>query len=516
MADPDPRRQIAYELRAPVSGMGLKDPRSAALFWAIGSILLGILIMALLITGEIRILTLILISLLGLVSLSPRRGIYILTLFLPFMYAIRRWVLTYEEFSRRDPILLFPVIVTVAIFAGVILFDGQRIFHYFRHSPLLKACSLLVGVFVFQMVNPLQGNLLVGLVGGMFFITPALWAFLGLGIDKETVQRLLRIVTVIGTITAIYGIYQHFFGLSDVENYEVKAKGFYKAFGLHSNVRVMSTFASLVDFSRYLTISGFLAFAWFWRQKRGLLMLGIVALHLFALLFTASRTSYLVLFFSCAMLMVISGTNVRAIAVRGLAIVLAAVVLYGVLYQYDPHVVYNQQFSTNPYVVHTVSGITHPTEEGSFKTRLKAWTKVTVTTFTTNMAGHGLGSTVTSATGKFEGGEFYEVDSYFFELFWGSGLPAPVLFIVIGTMSLRGLVKLRLVRPEEYLYKVCFGLMCGAFLSSVFGISLRDTISGPLGWLLIGWTARELVASREVALAGVAAAATTGPAAVSA
>lgn len=499
MADPIPKKTVPYELRAPVSGMGLRDPRSAALFWGLGSILLGILIMVLVVRGEIRVLTLLMLGLLGLASLSPRRGIYILTIFLPFMYFIRRSVLTFEDFSRRDPILLFPAVVTAAMFIGVIVFNGSSIFYYIRRSPLLKACSLLLGIFAVQMLNPLQGNLLIGLAGGMFFIPPVLWFFLGLGIDKETINRLLRMVMVIGTLTAIYGIYQHFFGLSDVEMYEIKAKGFYKAMGANSNVRVMSTFASLVDFSRYLTISGFLAFAWFWRQKRAVFMLGVVALHLFALLFTASRTSYLVIFFSSAMLIVVTGTNARAIVLRGLAVLMVVVVLYGVLYQYDPRVMYNQQFSANPFIVHTMSGITHPTEEGSFLGRMSQWTHIVTTTLTRNMVGHGLGTTATSVSGKFEGGEFLEVDSYFFELFWGSGLAAPIVLIVIGSLLLRGLIGMHLLQPDEYLFKICFGLMCGVFLSSVFGITLRDSISGPLAWLLIGWAAVEMVSMKDAA-----------------
>jgi hypothetical protein len=35
--------------------------------------------------------------------------------------------------------------------------------------------------------------------------------------------------------------------------------------------------------------------------------------------------------------------------------------------------------------------------------------------------------------------------------------------------------------------------VAGFFLSSVFGASIRDSISGPLAWLLIGWIAKESV-----------------------
>src|SRR5262245_8161309 len=141
MADPTPKESGHYGLRAPVSGMGLRDPRSAALVWAIGSILLGIMIMFLLIRGEIRMLTLLMLGLLGLAALAPKRGIYILMLFLPFMYFLRRSVLTFEEFSRRDPILLFPAIVTAAMFMGVVLLD--------RKSTRLNSSHLGISYAVF-------------------------------------------------------------------------------------------------------------------------------------------------------------------------------------------------------------------------------------------------------------------------------------------------------------------------------------------------------------------------------
>jgi len=35
--------------------------------------------------------------------------------------------------------------------------------------------------------------------------------------------------------------------------------------------------------------------------------------------------------------------------------------------------------------------------------------------------------------------------------------------------------------------------MAGFLLGSVFALAMRDTITGPVAWLLIGWTARQQV-----------------------
>ncbi|HET9480227.1 MAG TPA: hypothetical protein VFP98_00590, partial [Candidatus Polarisedimenticolia bacterium] len=109
--------------------------------------------------------------------------------------------------------------------------------------------------------------------------------------------------------------------------------------------------------------------------------------------------------------------------------------------------------------------------------------------------GRGLGSTTVAAS-KFEGGRGYEAESYFFELFYGSGLLAPALFGLICYFLVRSLLALFINWPDEFLYQVCIGFIAGTLLSSLFNVAPRDTITGPLCWLVIGWIAREEVDRR--------------------
>ncbi len=490
MSGPASGHGTPYELRVR-EAVWETDPRFGILAWGIGSIFLGLIISVLLIHGEMRLLVLVLLGLLGIACLSPPRGIVILTAFLPFMYFTRRLVLEYQEFAQRDPILVFPAIVTCIMCASVMIFHRQRVFYYFRRSPLLTAAALLMFVLVLQMFNPLQGSIFVGLAGGMFFLVPMMWLVLGLVTTRESLARLLNMVLVIGCITGLYGIYQHYFGLSEIEIYEMQSKHFLKTFGSLEDVRVMSTFAGLVDFARYLTVSGFIAFAWFWRT-RWLFGLFLFALQIVALLFTAQRTSFLVILFSIVMLIIVQGKGTRRIIARGLGASLVILLLYGIAYTFEPKEVYNQRFSKNPFVVHTVSGVTHPTEEATLHSRLDAWGGILLGAFTNNPIGRGLGST-TPAASKFEGGRYYEADSYFFELFYGSSVVAPLLFGVIAFILMRDLLRLCIDDPRDHLLRVCFAIMCGALLSSVFGITPRDNITGPLMWLIIGWVVRESV-----------------------
>jgi len=204
------------------------------------------------------------------------------------------------------------------------------------------------------------------------------------------------------------------------------------------------------------------------------------------------------------MLLVLTGATARQIVVRGTVLLLIVVGLYGIFYRSDPQRTYRQSFSSDPFVVHTLSGMTHPTEESSFQARIKVWVGITrdaLFGFPLGPIGHGLGST-TAAAGKFEGGQSFEADSFFFEIIYGSGIAAGLLFAIIVVSLLRRLITLCLEVPDRYIYRICFGLMCGFVLSSVFGVAPRDTISGPLGWLMIGWIVREDVDRRELLASG--------------
>ncbi len=490
MASPTPETPGSYTLRAATSGPGLLDPRAALLLWGSGSIVLGITVSVLLIQGQIRFLVLLLLAVLGLACLAPRRGVYILLVFMPFMYFIRRLVLNFQEFDSRDPILIFPAVTSMFMFLGVLIFFNALLFRYMQGGALLKAVSLLMFYLGLEIFNPLQGNILVGLAGAMYFLAPMTWCFLGLLMTREDMARIFRIVIWLGFITALYGLYQHFVGLSAAEIYELKSKKFFKTFGSVDTVRIMSTFSSLGDFSLYLLVAAYLSFASFWRTKKKLFLLFIALLEVYTMVWMAVRTAFLLLAFSVTMFLVVKGGSRRQAVFRGALAVFVFTVVYGILGTYNPEKMYDQQFSTNPYIVHTLSGVTHPTQENTFQGRLGNWRLIVTNALTHDWVGHGLGST-TPAARKFEGGKQYETDSYFFELFYGSGLLAPILFAAAVFVCLKNLLTMCLERPDVYEYRVAMGLLCGAFLGSVFGGAQRDSITGPFLWLVIGWTLKE-------------------------
>jgi hypothetical protein len=313
-------------------------------------------------------------------------------------------------------------------------------------------------------------------------------------LDERDVRRIFTLIILIGAVTALYGVYQHYFGFSEVEQYELESKRFVKSFG--ERPRIMSTFAGLADFSLYMATAGALCFMYYWHSRRNLLFLVLLGLTSFAILWAASRTSFLILAFAIISFLIVDSKQPRLVVFRGVVALVAVAALYLYLYTYTPIQVYEAHGSSNPFVAHTVSGITHPTEESTFRKRLSTWAYVVGPGLLEQPLGRGLGSTTTAAL-KFEGGRRFATDSYFFEIIYGSSPLAGLLFIVVVVSFFRAALSLSLRFRDNLAYKIVIGLLSCYFLGSVFGYSIRDTISGPLAWLLIGWTVREYVDRSE-------------------
>jgi len=470
--------------------------RPAILLWGLLTIVLGVTIAILLASDQIRWIVLLLLLVLGLLCLAPKRGVYIVTVFLPFMYFLRRQVLYFNEFSKTDPILLFPPLVTIAMFLGFIIFYPDRFFRYLQESMLMKLLIALQVVYCLEIFNPLQGNLLVGVAGAIYFIIPILWVFMGTLLDEKDIRRIFLIMIVIGTLTGMYGIYQHYFGLSDVEKYELEAKNFFKTLG--NKARVMSTFAGIGDFSLYISISSFLAFTHFWRTKANPFYLAAMCGTMLALIWVAVRSNFFTLAFSIIIFLIVYSKDRRSILVRAVASFVIVGGIYSYLYTYSPEDIWQASgSSSNPFIVHTISGMAHPTQENSFKGRVGNWAYIVKSAFTEFPAGRGLGSTTNAAT-KFAGTEGREADSMFFELMYGSSPFAALLFVLIMIFFFRDAVTLAVNSENAFTYRVTLGVLAAYFLGSIFGQNLRDIVNAPFGWLLIGWTVRETV-NRKIA-----------------
>src|ERR1051325_7096456 len=116
-----------------------------------------------------------LVWLLGLPLLvSLQAGLFAMMLFEPLRGVIRRAQYLFVDYSSEDPIHVITPMVTVIAFA--MLVKTQRL-TIFRASPLASWVSLLGLIYVVEILNPLQGGILVGVSGAMFVLVPLLWFY---------------------------------------------------------------------------------------------------------------------------------------------------------------------------------------------------------------------------------------------------------------------------------------------------------------------------------------------------
>src|SRR6267143_4475718 len=107
---------------------------------------------------------------------SLEAGLVAMILFEPFRGFIRRAQYLIVDYSQFDPIHVLTPLVTLLAFG--MLLQRQR-FHVIRATPLAGAVTLLAAIFFIQILNPLQGGLMIGLSGAMLILVPVSWFYFG-------------------------------------------------------------------------------------------------------------------------------------------------------------------------------------------------------------------------------------------------------------------------------------------------------------------------------------------------
>ncbi len=175
---------------------------------------------------------------------------------------------------------------------------------------------LLLGLFVLQIFNPLQGGLLVGLGGAFYYVIPMVWFFVALCYaNNQLIRKLMIAIVVIGVVTGAYGLWQMTFGFFSFEKYWIETGGFAS---LHVGrfIRAFSTFSSPEEYSRYLQIAGVIAFGYFLKRKN-LGWLLIFAFIGISTIMTGARSSVFGLVLSILVLLVIwKAKDIRGVFIR--------------------------------------------------------------------------------------------------------------------------------------------------------------------------------------------------------
>lgn len=331
---------------------------------------------------------------LGVSARRPERAMYILVLYLPFMGLVRRWLIPLAGWGSLDPLLIVaPVIISLFgsfwVYARFIRRDSTLV-----ETRLFTMVRWLLLIDCLEAFNPLQGGILAGAGGVMFYVIPILWMVLS---KQHLNERRMRVVfaTVffIGILTSLYGLKQTFLGFAPFEQAWIAVAGYTALFVGHS-LRAFSTFTNAAEYAQYLAIAITIAWVYFLRahvllKPMVFLAMGVMA---YALFLESSRTPILTVVLAMATVSVVSAKRRWQ---RWMVTCLAVLTISG-LYVLLGHL----SGSHNALIAHQVNGLTHPTN--SHDSTAQAHLSMVfsgVTQGFTHPLGRGLGTT-TLAAGK--------------------------------------------------------------------------------------------------------------------
>lgn len=296
-----------------------QDRRTAAL--VSGGVLVLLAALALFINKPDGIRFLLVVGLvfpmLGLTVTSPRRLLYALMLWLPFLGLLRRLLSEISPRGEADPLLL------VAPIAWVLLVVAAARLGAFRDRTILSNSVLaLSGLTLLGALNPLQGSVITGVTGLLFVLVPMLAFWVGRGIcGNRELLMVAKIIAAVAVPVALYGIFQTLRGFPPWDAAWIENHG-YVALSVRGAVRPFSTFSAAAEFGFFLGIGIIAWLALGLYAGRYLITAAVVSVLVAALLFEASR---LVLVLLLLALGVVLAAKFRMTSL--LAAVLAAVAL---------------------------------------------------------------------------------------------------------------------------------------------------------------------------------------------
>ena len=428
---------------------------------------------------------------------SVHKGIIGILLFLAFMAFLRRAVYSVSPYAKYDPIHLVAPVLVLFLFGGIVLFDRERLSQAIKGNNLAKYIVALLGLFVLQVFNPLQGSLLVGFGGILYYVIPAVWFFLALYYaDNQLLHKLLTTIVAIAVVTGAYGLWQMSVGFLPFERYWIEHGGFAS---LHVGrfIRAFSTFSSPEEYSRYLQVGGVIAFGYFLKRKNLAWFLLFVFISISTVM-AGVRSSVFGLASSVLVFLVIWRIrDLRRAFVRLILLASAFVAIMSFLSPPPSGSIYQSQSVFYTMAGHTARGFFDPLAERTFHFRLKLWQRLLTDIVPRNPFGYGLGSTSIAAQkfGSLEIG----TEGYIFALFVNSGVIGGLLFLIISLAVLKkGIYLCAESEGGEILVHLVLAIIVGLFLNNVFGSSFALYSVAPIGWFLIGYLARQTNSQTKV------------------
>lgn len=403
----------------------------------------------------------------------PRIVIFTLMVYLPFMSLFRRMLIPVAGWSSMDPLLLVGPVLAV-LFVTVWLYKKYVLKEeIWQDTRLFKLIRWMIVVDMLQIFNPLQGSLLAGIAGVIYWTVPLFFMILGREYLNERGMKLLcNLVLIVGIVVAMYGFKQYLIGFASFEQQWIDLTG-YTALQVYSVTRPISTFSSAAEYAHYLGIATVVGWVYVLRGSPLVKILALAAVViLYVNLFIESGRGVIVTV--TAALLITTIMNSRGI--RGKLIVgLLSLAVLSVLF-----VGMQKINSDNDLILHSVNGLSDPFGEnstalGHVELMFEGFQKGFA-----NPLGYGLGST-TIAGGKFTGAALSsEVDLT--NRFLATGVVGGLLYLF--SMIIIFFSSLRMARLGGSTHLILFGILIAEAGQWLTG---GHYAIAPLLWLMIGY-----------------------------
>lgn len=424
-------------------------------------------------------------------SLSLRNPIFVLyslLLYLPLMGFFRRLLIPYAGWSGFDPLVVLAPSV-------VLLLGSYWVYKtYVGREPIeadtriFKLLRILLLLSFLQVFNPLQGSLMVGLGGMIFYIVPLTWMLMGrLYVNERWIKRIFATIVVMGVISLLYSLKQVHLGFFSFEEAWIEISG-YAALMVGQNSRGFSFFTSAAEYAQYILLGGVICWVALLKAKAQWKVVAALLLPLFsyALMMTGSRTPVIMFILALAIITVVNArTNKTRILITGLVAV--AVII---AYQY----IINIDAGENELIARQVNGLANPMDEEHSTLGLH-WEYFSsgMRNGLTNPIGSGLGSTTLAGMKFSDGSSNSEVDIS--NMFTSTGLFGGILYMMIVFHVMR--LAYRHCRHNSV--NLCvFGILLATLGTWLIGGNYTTVA---IVWLCIGYldrqSARESSAARE-------------------
>lgn len=439
--------------------------------------LAGILAISyLIIAGEVRLAITTALSFIVLVLAVAhiQTAIFAVIVYLVFMGDARRMLIPLVGWSGADPLLLISPIFALAL--GAYAWAARRIT---IDTPLTGWVLALTGVMALQMLNPLQGGIMVGVAGALFMLVPLLWFWIGRAYATEDFMQtlLLKVLLPLAGLAAVMGYYHTFYGYLPYQETWYEIAG-YTALGARGIQSPISFFASSTEYGNFLLIALVILWALLLHKKQSWALL-LLPVFFVAVFLTGSRGPIIKIVFTCAGLWAILARSTSTWVMRGaVAAVLGLVVLGGSLSALGPIGGDNERIEHR--VTRQAEGLANPLVDESARTHFGMMLNGFRRGFQ-HPLGLGLGST-TRAASRFgdSGGGSTETDMG--DVFVATGVVGGVIYLIIVFLTIR--TALRYWNTSRSFVALCIvGILAATFLLWLRG---GQYATSPLIWLCIG------------------------------